>query len=229
MEYKSLYKYGQEVSALVILWDYKSRGHVSFSLMLDQNSRFSLGHIGATDRPRAWCFLGTLGYREARERAQEYDQVSITCVFVASKVPPPNSYLNQNKMLGLKATLNIIDNSGALLAECVNVLKSKSTGTGMAKVGDEIVVVIRRARPISATALASATAIKVRKGDVRRALVRTKKEVMRPDGRYIRFDDNAAVLLNNKKELLGTRIGGVVSADLRMKGWSKIASLAPKV
>ncbi|KAF8680233.1 universal ribosomal protein uL14 family [Rhizoctonia solani] len=102
--------------------------------------------------------------------------------------------------------------------------------SGMAKVGDEIVVVIRRARPISATALASATAIKVRKGDVRRALVvRTKKEVMRPDGRYIRFDDNAAVLLNNKKELLGTRIGGVVSADLRMKGWSKIASLAPKV
>lgn len=52
---------------------------------------------------------------------------------------------------------------------------------------------------------------------------------MRPDGRYIRFDDNAAVLLNNKKELLGTRIGGVVSADLRMKGWSKIAALAPKV
>ncbi|KAB5589975.1 54S ribosomal protein L38 [Ceratobasidium theobromae] len=132
-------------------------------------------------------------------------------------------------MLGLKATLNIIDNSGALLAECVNVLKSKSTGAGMAKVGDEIVVVIRRARPIPATALASATAIKVKKGDVRRALVvRTKKEVMRPDGRYIRFDDNAAVLLNNKKELLGTRIGGVVSADLRMKGWSKIAALAPK-
>ncbi|CUA73699.1 hypothetical protein RSOLAG22IIIB_01214 [Rhizoctonia solani] len=145
----------------------------------------------------------------------------------------PNSYSTTNPesiMLGLKATLNIIDNSGALLAECVNVLKSKSTGTGMAKVGDEIVVVIRRARPISATALASATAIKVRKGDVRRAVVvRTKKEVMRPDGRYIRFDDNAGVLLNNKKELLGTRINGVVSADLRMKGWSKIASLAPKV
>ncbi|KAG8738303.1 hypothetical protein FRC10_007007 [Ceratobasidium sp. 414] len=133
-------------------------------------------------------------------------------------------------MLGLKACMNIIDNSGALIAECVNVLKSKSTGTGMAGVGDEIVVVIRRARPIPATALASATAIKVRKGDVRRALVvRTKKEVLRPDGRYIRFDDNAAVLLNNKKELLGTRIGGVVSADLRMRGWSKIASLAPKV
>ncbi|KAF8760764.1 universal ribosomal protein uL14 family [Rhizoctonia solani] len=98
--------------------------------------------------------------------------------------------------------------------------------SGMAKVGDEIVVVIRRARPISATALASATAIKVRKGDVRRP---NQERGDATDGRYIRFDDNAAVLLNNKKELLGTRIGGVVSADLRMKGWSKIASLAPKV
>lgn len=51
----------------------------------------------------------------------------------------------------------------------------------------------------------------------------------RPDGRVVRFDDNAAVLLNNKREMLGTRIGGVVSADLRMKGWGKILSLAPKV
>lgn len=51
----------------------------------------------------------------------------------------------------------------------------------------------------------------------------------RPDGRLVRFDDNAAVLLNNKREMLGTRIGGVVSADLRMKGWGKIVSLAPKV
>jgi hypothetical protein len=53
--------------------------------------------------------------------------------------------------------------------------------------------------------------------------------VRRPDGRWVRFDDNAAVLLNNKREMLGTRIGGVVSADLRMKGWGKIVSLAPKV
>lgn len=51
----------------------------------------------------------------------------------------------------------------------------------------------------------------------------------RPDGSFIRFDDNAAVLLNNKKEMLGTRIGGVVSADLRLKGWGKIVSLAPRV
>ena len=123
----------------------------------------------------------------------------------------------------------IIDNSGALIAECVNVLKTKSKH-GMARVGDEIVVVVQRARPISPTALASNTAVKVRRGDVRRALiVRTKKEERRPDGRFIRFDDNAAVLLNNKKELLGTRINGVVSAGLRLRGWGKIASLAPKV
>ncbi|KIJ16441.1 hypothetical protein PAXINDRAFT_75450, partial [Paxillus involutus ATCC 200175] len=84
--------------------------------------------------------------------------------------------------------------------------------------------------PITASQAASATAVKVRRGDVRRAvIVRTKKAVRRPDGRFIRFDDNAAVLLNNKREMLGTRIGGVVSADLRMKGWGKIVSLAPKV
>jgi ribosomal protein L14 len=72
--------------------------------------------------------------------------------------------------------------------------------------------------------------IKVRRGDVRRAvIVRTRKPVRRPDGSFIRFDDNAAVLLNNKKEMLGTRIGGVVSADLRLKGWGKIVSLAPRV
>ncbi|KAG9003414.1 hypothetical protein FRB94_003122 [Tulasnella sp. JGI-2019a] len=134
-------------------------------------------------------------------------------------------------MLGLKATMTIIDNSGALIAECVNVLKRK-TGHGMATVGDEIVVVIQKARPLTAATAAStsATAVKVRRGDIRRAVVvRTKKEIQRPDGRLIRFDDNAAVLLNAKKELLGTRINGVVSADLRMKGWGKIASLAPKV
>lgn len=96
--------------------------------------------------------------------------------------------------------------------------------------GDEIVCVVQRARPVSATTQASVTAVKVRRGDVRRAvIVRTRKGVRRPDGRMVRFDDNAAVLLNNKREMLGTRIGGIVSADLRMKGWGKIVSLAPKV
>lgn len=123
----------------------------------------------------------------------------------------------------------VIDNSGALLVECVNVLKQK-VNNGWGSVGDEIVCVVKRARPLTAAQAASATALKVRRGDVRRALiVRTKKPVRRPDGRFVRFDDNAAVLLNNKREMLGTRIGGIVSADLRLKGWGKIVSLAPKV
>ncbi|KAF8188797.1 ribosomal protein L14b/L23e [Mycena galopus ATCC 62051] len=91
-------------------------------------------------------------------------------------------------------------------------------------------VVVQRARPVSAAASTSVTASKVRRGDVRRAvIVRTRKPVRCPDGRLIRFDNNAAVLLNNKREMLGTRIDGVVSADLPMKGWGKIAGLAPKV
>lgn len=109
----------------------------------------------------------------------------------------------------------------------MNVLKQK-VNNGWGSVGDEIVCVVKRARPISANA--TGAAIKVRRGDVRRAvIVRTRKAVRRPDGRFVRFDDNAAVLLNNKREMLGTRIGGIVSADLRMKGWGKIVSLAPKV
>ncbi|KAH6903223.1 mitochondrial 60s ribosomal protein l38 [Coprinopsis sp. MPI-PUGE-AT-0042] len=126
-------------------------------------------------------------------------------------------------MIGLKSTLNVIDNSGALLVECVNVLKNK-VNNGHGSIGDEIVCVVKRARPISAAAQASVNAVKVRKGDVRRAVI-----IQRPDGTFVRFDDNAAVLLNNKKEMLGTRIGGIVSADLRLKGWSKIVSLAPRV
>ena len=125
--------------------------------------------------------------------------------------------------------LQIIDNSGALLVECVNVLKHK-VNHGYGGVGDEIVCVVKRARAIPASQLASSTAIKVKRGDVRRAvIVRTKKSFPRPDGRIVTFDDNAAVLINNKKEMLGTRISGPVSAELRTRGWGKIASLAPKV
>ncbi|KAN0065173.1 54S ribosomal protein L38, mitochondrial [Thecaphora frezii] len=125
----------------------------------------------------------------------------------------------------------IIDNSGGLVAECVNVLRNKST-RGLARVGDEIVVVIQKARPISNAPGQQnmSNANKVRRGDVRHAVVvRTKKEMTRPDGRVIRFDDNACVLLNNKKEPLGTRVNGVVASELRYTGWGKIASLAPKV
>ncbi|KAJ7683339.1 ribosomal protein L14b/L23e [Mycena rosella] len=134
-------------------------------------------------------------------------------------------------MIGLKGTLNIIDNWGTLVAdrECVNVLKQK-VNNGWGSVGDEIVVVVQRACPISSAVSVSVTAVKVCHDDVRRAvIVRTCKAVRRPDGRMVRFDDNTTVFLNNKREMLGTRIGGVVSADLRLKGWGKIASLAPKV
>jgi ribosomal protein L14 len=136
---------------------------------------------------------------------------------------------SSSKQLRLTLNSKVIDNSGALLVECVNVLKNK-VNNGWGSVGDEIVCVVKRARPISPGAQAVSSVLKVRRGDVRRAvIVRSKKPVRRPDGRWVRFDDNAAVLLNNKREMLGTRIGGVVSADLRMKGWGKIVSLAPKV
>lgn len=89
-------------------------------------------------------------------------------------------------------------------------------------------VVVKRARPIPTGQIASASsaAQKVRRGDVRRAVVvRTKYPTRRPDGRYVRFDDNAAVLVNSKKEMIGNRIGGVVAAELRSRGWGKIVSL----
>jgi ribosomal protein L14 len=116
-------------------------------------------------------------------------------------------------------SVSIIFQEGILM----NILTLGLTRTK--KKGDEIVCVIKRARPIpqnssgpsssSSNLLASN---KVRRGDIRRAvIVRTKKETNRADGRSIRFDDNAAVLLNNKKELLGTKINGVVAAELREK------------
>jgi ribosomal protein L14 len=129
----------------------------------------------------------------------------------------------------------IIDNTGALIAECVNVLKNK-TSHGHASIGDTFVCVVQKARPIpqnaagAPTSGSTLTSLKMKRGDVQRAvLVRSKKAVMRPDGRWVRFDDNAAVLINKKNEMIGTRIGGVVSSDLRRKGWGKIVALAPKV
>lgn len=96
--------------------------------------------------------------------------------------------------------------------------------------GDEIVVVIKRARPISSAPSAAPSSSgqtpKVRRGDVRRAVVvRTKYPTRRADGRYVRFDDNAAVLVNLKHEMIGNRIGGVVAAELRSRGWGKSESL----
>ena len=125
----------------------------------------------------------------------------------------------------------IIDNSGGLVAECINVLRYKSS-MGLGRVGDEVAVVVQKAKPIPANQVSSGSsnALKVRRGDVRHAvIVRTKKEAQRPDGRVVKFDDNACVLLNNRKEPLGSRVNGVVSSELRDRGWGKILSLASKV
>lgn len=134
-------------------------------------------------------------------------------------------------MIQLKTILNVIDNSGARLVECVNVLGRKT----IASIGDEIVVVVRKARPISdavanASSSASSTSVsKLKKGEVGRAVVvRCKKEVRRPDGTYIKFDDNACVMLNAKGEPMGNRVLGVIANEVRQKKWAKVVSLAPK-
>jgi ribosomal protein L14 len=137
-------------------------------------------------------------------------------------------------MIQMKSVMKVIDNSGAQLAECIKVLRNGK----YASLGDEVVVVVKRARPISTAGsngngrgptTSTTEGGALRKGDVRRAvIVRTKKETSRLDGRYIKFDDNACVLLNNQGQPLGTRILGVVANELRLKKWTKIISLAPR-
>ena len=113
--------------------------------------------------------------------------------------------------------LTVADNSGAKEALCIHVLGG--TGRRYASVGDIIVVSVKSVIPSS----------DIKKGTVSKAVVvRTKKEVRRPDGSYIRFDDNACVLLNNAGELRGTRIFGPVARELRATNM-KIVSLAPEV
>ncbi|KAF8465968.1 54S ribosomal protein L38, mitochondrial [Kalaharituber pfeilii] len=128
-------------------------------------------------------------------------------------------------MIQLKTMLNCIDNSGAAIVECVQVLKMKRH----AKIGDRIVVVVQKQRNLGAELSGVAAAsTKVRRGDIRHAIVvRTKKKYARPDGSYVRFDDNACVLINKAGEPLGTRLNGVVGRELKDKKWSKILSLAP--
>ncbi|KAJ3056347.1 hypothetical protein HK097_007325 [Rhizophlyctis rosea] len=123
----------------------------------------------------------------------------------------------------------VIDNSGALVVECINVL----SGARFAHLGDEIVCVVKRARPVpTATSGPKGTqaAPKVKKGEVHRALiVRTRKENRRLDGTFVRFDDNAVVMLNKQGQPLGNRVMGVIAAECRQKRWAKIVSMAPKV
>ncbi len=121
-------------------------------------------------------------------------------------------------MIQQESILNVADNSGAKRVLCIRVLGG--TGRRYARIGDVIVVSVKEALPNS----------KVKKGDVARAVVvRTKKELPRPDGSLIRFDENAAVLINQYGEPVGTRIFGPVARELRAKHFMKIISLAPEV
>jgi len=120
-------------------------------------------------------------------------------------------------MIQTETRLTVADNSGAKEALCIHVLGG--TGRRYASVGDIIVVSVKSVIPSS----------DVKKGTVSKAVVvRTKKEIRRPDGSYIRFDDNACVLLNNTGEIRGTRIFGPVARELRATNM-KIVSLAPEV
>ena len=120
-------------------------------------------------------------------------------------------------MIQQESRLNVADNSGAKEVLCIRVLGG--TRRRYARVGDVIVVTVKHAIPSG----------DIKKGAVTRAVVvRTKKEIRRADGSYIRFDDNAVVLLNNAGEIRGTRIFGPVPRELR-DGYMKIVSLAPEV
>lgn len=121
-------------------------------------------------------------------------------------------------MIQQETRLKVADNTGAKEVLCFKVLGG--SGRRYASVGDVVVVTVKNALPGGM----------VKKGDISRAVVvRTRKEVRRPDGTYIRFDDNAAVLLDNSGEPLGTRIFGPVARELREGGYMKIVSMAPEV
>jgi large subunit ribosomal protein L14 len=121
-------------------------------------------------------------------------------------------------MIQQESRLKVADNSGAKEVLCIRVLGG--TKRRYASVGDKIVVSVKQAVPAG----------NIKKGVVSKAVVvRTKKEVRRPDGSYIRFDENAVVLLNAAGEMRGTRIFGPVARELRDKDYMKIVSLAPEV
>jgi len=121
-------------------------------------------------------------------------------------------------MIQAETKLKVADNSGAKTLLCIKVLGGSKRR--YASVGDIIIVSVKEAIPNS----------KVKKGNVMRAvIVRTSKEIRRPDGSYIKFDDNSAVLINQQNEPIGTRIFGPVARELRAKRFMKIISLAPEV
>ena len=121
-------------------------------------------------------------------------------------------------MIQMESVLDVADNSGAKRVRCIKVLGGSKRR--YASVGDIIVVSVKDAAPNA----------KVKKGQLHRAvIVRTRKELRRRDGSYIRFDKNSAVLLTKENEPIGTRIFGPVARELRAKQFMKIVSLAPEV
>jgi len=121
-------------------------------------------------------------------------------------------------MIQQESRLTVADNSGAKEVLCIRVLGG--TGKRYASIGDKIIVTVKNGIPSG----------NIKKGTVSKAVVvRTKKEIRRNDGSYIRFDDNAVVLLNAAGEMIGTRIFGPVARELREKQFMKIISLAPEV
>jgi len=121
-------------------------------------------------------------------------------------------------MIQQESRLSVADNSGAKEVLCIRVLGG--TGRRYASIGDTIICSVKDAMPAG----------NIKKGDVTKGVVvRTKKEIRRQDGSYIRFDNNAVVLLNEGDELIGTRIFGPVARELRDKQYMKIVSLAPEV
>ena len=121
-------------------------------------------------------------------------------------------------MIQMTSVLDVADNSGAKKVYCIKVLGG--TRRRYATIGDVVIVSIREAIP----------GAKVKKGEVARAvIVRTRRELPRPDGSFIKFDGNSAVLINKENEPIGTRIFGPVARELRAKRFMKIISLAPEV
>ena len=121
-------------------------------------------------------------------------------------------------MIQQETKLKVADNTGAKLIQCIKVIGG--TKRRYARVGDTIIITVKKAIPGGV----------IKKGEISHAVVvRTKKEKRRNDGSYIRFDDNAAVLIDSQKEPKGTRIFGPVARELREKKYMKILSLAPEV
>ncbi|GBD04032.1 50S ribosomal protein L14 [bacterium HR19] len=121
-------------------------------------------------------------------------------------------------MIQRETKVEVADNSGAKWGKCIGILGG--SGKKYAYIGDIIVIAVKSAIPNS----------KISKGDVKKAVVvRTTKETRRKDGSYIRFDDNAVVIINDKGEPEGTRVFGPIPREIREKGFVKIASLAPEI